>query len=172
MLKEKQDAYPDSFDGKTIIIECARGGPDGASMPLTGSDGYQYSLPMFCPEILETPQSSTSGSHRRSPAAKCRPRRPQRSRLEPAPWRAAGRHAGRIRLRRYGVSCKYVRAEGHRNCEGARKYLSCADRYFDNRVDKTSFLRAEPSAWDAALVEDVTCAIRQATDTMWAGYRK
>ena len=22
-------------------------------MPLTGSDGYQYSLPMFCPEILE-----------------------------------------------------------------------------------------------------------------------
>ena len=39
MLKEKQDAYPDSFDGKTIIIECARGGPDGASMPLTGSDG-------------------------------------------------------------------------------------------------------------------------------------
>ena len=31
MLKEKQDAYPDSFDGKTIIIECARGGPDGAS---------------------------------------------------------------------------------------------------------------------------------------------
>ena len=53
MLKEKQDAYPDSFDGKTIIIECARGGPDGASMPLTGSDGYQYSLPMFCPEILE-----------------------------------------------------------------------------------------------------------------------
>ena len=53
MLKEKQDAYPDSFDGKTIIIECARGGPDGASMPLTGSDGYQYSLPMFCQEILE-----------------------------------------------------------------------------------------------------------------------
>ena len=43
---------------------------------------------------------------------------------------------------------------------------------FDNRVDKTSFLRAEPSAWDAALVEDVTYAIRQATDTMWAGYRK
>ena len=64
MLKEKQDAYPDSFDGKTIIIECARGGPDGASMPLTGSDGYQYSLPMFCPEILENAVSLLMASEK------------------------------------------------------------------------------------------------------------
>ena len=49
MLKEKQDAYPDSFDGKTIIIECAR---------------------CSARKFWKTPQSSTSGSHRRSPAAK------------------------------------------------------------------------------------------------------
>ena len=53
MLNEKHAGYPESFENKTIIIECARGGPDGASMPLTGTFGYQYSLPMFCPEILE-----------------------------------------------------------------------------------------------------------------------
>ena len=53
MLDEKHAGYPDSFEDKTIIIECARGGPDGSSMPLTGTFGYQYSLPMFCPEILE-----------------------------------------------------------------------------------------------------------------------
>ena len=53
MLDEKQAAYPESFEGKTVVIECARGGPDGASMPLTDTFGYQYSLPFFCPEILE-----------------------------------------------------------------------------------------------------------------------
>ena len=53
MLDEKHAGYPDSFEDKTIIIECARGGPDGSSMPLSGTFGYQYSLPMFCPEILE-----------------------------------------------------------------------------------------------------------------------
>ena len=53
MLDEKHAGYPESFENKTIIIECARGGPDGSSMPLTGTFGYQYSLPMFCPEILE-----------------------------------------------------------------------------------------------------------------------
>ena len=53
MLDEKQNAYPESFENKTVVIECARGGPDGSSMPLTGTFGYQYSLPMFCPEILE-----------------------------------------------------------------------------------------------------------------------
>ena len=43
---------------------------------------------------------------------------------------------------------------------------------FDNRVDKTSFLRAEPSEWDDGKVEEVTAAIRQATDTMYANYNK
>ena len=43
---------------------------------------------------------------------------------------------------------------------------------FDNRVDKTSFLRAEPSEWDAEKVEDVTAAIRRATDTMYKNYAK
>ena len=43
---------------------------------------------------------------------------------------------------------------------------------FDNRVDKTSFLRAEPDAWDEAKVQEVTTAIREATDAMWSHYQK
>ena len=39
MLDEKHAGYPESFDNKTIIIECARGGPDGAEMPLSGTFG-------------------------------------------------------------------------------------------------------------------------------------
>ena len=41
---------------------------------------------------------------------------------------------------------------------------------FDNRVDKTSFLRGEPETWAADKVEDVTRAIRAATDNMFSHY--
>ena len=173
MLKEKQDAHPDSFDGKTIIIECARGGPDGASMPLTGSDGYQYSLPMFCPEILEnaailyiwvTPEES-----RRKNADRADPNDPGSNLHHGVPLA--------VMLGEYGCDdMEYLVNTSEQ--KGTVTVKAHGNTYhvpigiFDNRVDKTSFLRAEPSAWDAALVEDVTCAIRQATDTMWAGYRK
>lgn len=173
MLKEKQDAYPDSFDGKTIIIECARGGPDGASMPLTGSDGYQYSLPMFCPEILEnaailyiwvTPEES-----RRKNADRADPNDPGSNLHHGVPLA--------VMLGEYGCDDMEYLANTSEQ-KGTVTVKAHGNTYhvpigiFDNRVDKTSFLRAEPSAWDAALVEDVTCAIRQATGTMWAGYRK
>ena len=43
---------------------------------------------------------------------------------------------------------------------------------FDNRVDKTSFLRAEPDKWDKTKVDEVTKAIKHATDTMYKSYNK
>ena len=52
ILDQKLSQYPEDFNNKTIVIEAARGGHDGAEMPLTGGFGYQYSLAQFCPEIL------------------------------------------------------------------------------------------------------------------------
>ena len=43
---------------------------------------------------------------------------------------------------------------------------------FDNRVDKTSFLRADKQDWDPQMVADVTRAIRAATDAMWSHYKR
>lgn len=43
---------------------------------------------------------------------------------------------------------------------------------FDNRVDKTSFLRSEPDKWDKDKVAEVTKAIRQATDAMFSHYNR
>ena len=43
----------ESLEGKTIVFEFARGGPEGASFPLKPPFGYEYSLALFDKEILE-----------------------------------------------------------------------------------------------------------------------
>ncbi len=171
MLDEKQAAYPETFEGRTIIIECARGGPDGASLPLSGTFGYQYSLPMFCPEILEqaailyiwvTPEES-----RRKNADRADPNDPGSNLHHGVPLA--------VMLGDYGCDdMEYLVQHSDRentvSFEAHGKTWHLPIGIFDNRVDKTSFLRADPSAWDADKVEDVTAAIRTATDTMYANY--
>ncbi len=170
MLEEKQAAYPEDFEGRTVIIECARGGPDGSAMPLTGTFGYQYSLPMFCPEILAnaailyiwvTPEES-----RRKNADRADPNDPGSNLHHGVPMA--------VMLGDYGCDdMEYMRAHSKENCvsfEAHGRHWDIPIGVFDNRVDKTSFLRAEPEAWDAEKVEDVTCAIRAATDAMFAHY--
>ena len=172
MLDEKQNAYPDSFEGKTVVIECARGGPDGSAMPLTGTFGYQYSLPMFCPEILEnaailyiwvTPEES-----RRKNADRADPNDPGSNLHHGVPMA--------VMLGDYGCDdMEYLRAHSKANCvsfDAHGRHWDVPIGVFDNRVDKTSFLRAEPECWDKDKVADVTAAIRAATDAMFENYGK
>ncbi len=53
ILKEKYENIPTSLEGKTIVFEFARGGPEGATFPLKAPYGYEYSLSLFDKEILE-----------------------------------------------------------------------------------------------------------------------
>ena len=172
MLKEKESQYPDTFEGKTIVIECARGGPDGSSMPLTGSYGYQYSLSQFCPEILEeavilyiwvTPEES-----RRKNNERANPDDPGSNLFHGVPMA--------VMLGDYGVDdMQYLRE--HTEVENTITVTSLGRTYhlpigvFDNRVDKTSFLRQEKANWDEESVRDMTESIKQATDTMWSNYK-
>ncbi len=173
MLDDKHAQYPESFENKTIIIECARGGKDGSSMPLTGTFGYQYSFPQFCPEILEnavilyiwvTPEES-----RRKNNARANPDDPGSNLFHGVPMS--------VMLGDYGCDDMEYLLE-HSEIKDTITVKSCGRTYhlpigvFDNRVDKTSFLRADKSEWDPAMVEDVTAAIRTATDTMWKNYKK
>lgn len=172
MLAEKQAQYPESFENKTIVIECARGGPDGSSMPLTGTFGYQYSLPMFCPEILEkavvlyiwvTPEES-----RRKNADRADPNDPGSNLHHGVPMA--------VMLGDYGCDdMEYLTQQTERkdtltvSAHGNTYHLPIG--IFDNRVDKTSFLRETPDHWDEEKVKVVTAGIRTATDTMFANYK-
>ena len=171
MLDEKHAAYPESFDNKTIIIECARGGPDGSNMPLEGTFGYQYSLPLFCPEILEkavvlyiwvTPEES-----RRKNSDRADPNDPGSNLHHGVPMA--------VMLGDYGCDDMEYLVE-HSDQENTITVSAYGKNYhlpigiFDNRQDKTSFLRETPEKWDADRVDTVTAAIRKATDTMYNGY--
>ena len=141
-------------------------------MPLTGTFGYQYSLPMFCPEILEnaailyiwvTPEES-----RRKNADRADPNDPGSNLHHGVPMA--------VMLGDYGCDdMEYLRARSKANCvsfDAHGRHWDVPIGVFDNRVDKTSFLRAEPECWDKGKVADVTAAIRAATDAMFENYGK
>lgn len=171
MLNEKHAAYPDSFENKTVIIECARGGPDGSDMPLAGTFGYQYSLPLFCPEILEkavvlyiwvTPEES---------------RRKNSDRADPDDPGSNLHHGVPMAVMLGDYGCDDMEYLGKHSDQENTITVSAYGRdyhlpigIFDNRQDKTSFLRETPEKWDDELINTVTTAIRRATDTMYSGY--
>ncbi|MBQ6478648.1 MAG: hypothetical protein IJI44_04680 [Erysipelotrichaceae bacterium] len=173
MLEEKESQIPDDFTNKTIVIECARGGPDGSPMPLTGAYGYQYTLPQFAPDLLEeaailyiwvTPEES-----RRKNNERANPDDPGSNLFHGVPMS--------VMLGDYGVDDMQYLIENSEvkdtvTVKAYGKTYHLPIGVFDNRVDKTSFLRKDKEAWDPQDVAKMTEAVKEATDKMWAGYKK
>jgi len=159
LLDDKVKEFPDTLEGRTIVIEFARGGPHGSTMPLPAPLGYQYSLARLSDEILArasilyiwvTPEESRRKNDERA--------RPGRA------GDASILHHGvpeAVMMGDYGTddmahlidSCDRpdcVRVE----TRGRHWYLPVAR--FDNRKDLTTFIRDDPDTWSP---QDVT-AIR------------
>lgn len=172
MTLEKQNQYTESLEGKTIIIENSRGGKDGSSMPLTGTQGYQYSLPNYCPEILEnaailyiwvTPEES-----RRKNIARCNPDDPGSNLNHMTPESVMMFDYGcddMIYLKEISEKPDTVTVVS----QGKKYYVPIA--VIDNRVDLTTMFRSTPDKWDQKAVESFTEVTRKATDTMWKNYK-
>ena len=169
MLDEKHAAYPASFEGKTIVIEAARGGPDKSTYPLQDPLGYQYSLRELDPEILRravilyvwvTPEES-----RRKNTARTNPDDPGSILHHGVPME--------VMLNDYGCDdMDYLEKTSEVpgtitiTAQGQKFHLPIGR--FDNRVDKTSFLRAEKKDWDPKMVADVTAGMKAATDKLYS----
>ena len=148
LLRDKNAAIPESLEGRTIVIEAARGGPDGASLPLPAPLGYRYSLGRFSDAILArasilyvwvTPEESRRKNHERT---------------DPNDPGSILHHGVPIAVMLGDYGCDdmdwliqhsdrpdTVRVDAH----GRVFHLPIAR--FDNRVDKTTFVRAERDAW-------------------------
>jgi hypothetical protein len=140
LLDEKEAGYPDTLEGRTLVIEFARGGPDGASLPLPAPLGYQYSLSRLSPAILNkavilyvwvTPEES-----RRKNQARTNPDDPGSILHHGVPLD--------VMLNDYGCDdMAWLDRDGWVTVGEQRLPVA----RFDNRVDKTSFLRAERADW-------------------------
>lgn len=141
-------AYPDTLEGRTLVIEFARGGPDKSSMPLPPPFGYGYSLGRLSDAILEraailyvwvTPEES-----RRKNKARANPNDPGSILHHGVPLE--------VMLGEYGCDdMDWLEATSPRKgtveitTRGRTFHIPIAR--FDNRVDKTSFIREDPSGW-------------------------
>lgn len=142
--------------GKTIVIELARGGPHGASFPLTPPRGYEYALNTFSDMVL----SRASILYVQVDPAESR--RKNRERGRPDGQGSILFHAVplEVMLGEYGTD-DLLWLASQSDVPGTirvDKLLAEGDRYrqvtrhlkvavVDNRADLTSFVREDPATW-------------------------
>jgi hypothetical protein len=156
LVAEKNAGIPDSLAGRTVVIEMARGGPDKAVPPLPAPLGYRYTLATLSDAILSrasilyvwvTPEES---------------RRKNIERAKPGPdGDQSILHHGvpmAVMLGDYGMDDMdhLIQTSGKADTvkveTRGKSYLIPVGR-FDNRTDKTTFVREDKAQWPAANVK-------------------
>jgi hypothetical protein len=161
--------YPETLTGRTLVIEFARGGPQGSKLPLSGPLGYGYSLAQLSPAILErasilyvwvTPEES---------------RRKNEARTDPNDPGSILHHGVPIEvmLNDYGLDDMNW-LEEHSGRPGTVAVAAHGRTFhlpigrFDNREDRTTFLRNPHEAWRAEEIRAVHEGLRGALDRVAA----
>jgi hypothetical protein len=156
LLRSLAEFRPASPAGRTVIIEFSRGAGPGMRPPLPSPWGYAHSLAALSPEILEraaclyvwvTPTES---------------RRRNRERDLPGGEGSALHHGVPEKVMRHDYSSDDVawlldhadRSAHITLAAHGRRYQIPTVR-FDNRADRTSFLRADPASWPPPRVDDL-----------------
>lgn len=172
LLNDKLAGIPDQLSGKTIVIEFARGGPQGSSMPLTPPYGYQYSFGCLSDHILRraailyiwvTPEES---------------RRKNEERAKPGrDGDASILHHGvpiKVMLGDYGTDDMAHLIETsdqpgtvHITTRGKSFYLPVTR--FDNRNDLTTFIRDDESEWPEEKDAAIRAEMRRALNAIAPG---
>lgn len=156
LREDKAANCPDTFEGRTLLIEFARGGPQGASMPLAEPLGYRHSLSLLDSEILRraavlyvwvTPEES---------------RRKNEERADPRDPGSILHHGvpRQVMLEDYGCDdMDWLEASspkpGALEVRAHGKVFHLPFARFDNRQDKTSFVRQPSGSWPPGKVREL-----------------
>ena len=161
-LEYRNKICSEGLEGKTIVMEAARGGPNGSAFPLTPPHGYMYSFSQFANEVLDnasilyiwvSPEES-----RRKNIERARPDGQSSILHHSVPME--------VMLGQYGCddmaflversdkpdTVKVERPIIVTNEQGEKVYVMKTWHLpvgrFDNRVDLTSFIRKPREEWD------------------------
>jgi hypothetical protein len=148
----------------TVVIEFARGGPEGLQPPLPDPHGYQYSLRFLSDQILHRASILyvwvTPDESRRRNDDRARPGRD-----------------GDASILHHGVPEAVMRADygsddlmdllGAGSGDAVEVQRGAQHHHvptvvFDNRIDQTSFLRADPATWDPRAMADLHRSLQKA----------
>ena len=170
LLDDKVAEVPDNMEGKTVVIEFARGCADGQTMPIPHPYGYAGSLGQLSPDILSkssilyiwvTPEES---------------RRKNAARTDPDDPGSILHHGVPLAVMYGDYGCddmEYLLGKSGKpdtvqvDKEGTSYYLPLGR--FDNRVDKTSFIREDEDKWSAGDVKALQDGMREAFDQLMHG---
>jgi len=173
IVKAKTDNAQKASSETTVIMEFARGGPQGSSLPLKAPFGYQYALSQLSQNILEkaailyvwvTPEQS---------------RQKNEARADPANPGSILHHGvpHNVMVNDYGtddinwlISQSGVAGTIAIDANSRRFQIPLAR--FDNPVDKTSFLRDDPEKWPPAQVKTVHNHLKEAFASLAKTSRK
>ena len=148
LLADKVAEVPDTLEGKTVVVEFARGGADGSTMPLADPWGYQYSFRMLSDAMLEkscilyiwvSPEES-----RRKNDARTDPNDPGSILHHGVPIEVMLGDYGcddMVHLLETSEKPDTVTVKAH----GKTFHLPLGR--FDNRVDRTTFIREDEAKW-------------------------
>lgn len=166
-VEVKRKLSHESLENKTIVIEFARGGPQGSSLPLPEGFGYQYSFAHLSEELLNravvlyiwvTPEDS---------------RRKNEERAKPNEQGSILHHGVPhvVMINDYGTDdINYLIEKSDKPntvvVEAYGKTFNLPLAKFDNRDDLTTFLREDPRAWKQEDVDAVHGGLKSALDAL------
>jgi hypothetical protein len=151
--------------GQTVLVEFARGGPAGSPMPLEAPYGYRYSLSLLSREVLSravilyvwvTPEES-----RRKNLERARPGHDASTLFHGVPEAVMSAEYG-VDDVEWMLATSDIPGTVAVEAHGSRYHLPTVR--FDNRVDHTTFLRAE--RWQATDVEILHRRLVEAFDSL------
>ncbi len=170
LLAAKVAEVPDSLEGKTVVIEFARGGADASPMPLPLPFGYRHSLAQLSPEILAnasilyiwvTPEES---------------RRKNEARTDPDDPGSILHHGVPLAVMYGDYGCDDMQWLLDQSDKKNTVKIKRDDRIyhlplgrFDNRTDHTTFVREDPENWSPDDVAALQAGLKEAFDPLVHG---